>query len=65
MDGAPDKMTEPNLPSYLLIIAVLLFLSAFFSAAETAFISLSNYHFKKLMGKDRRARRLRKGPPAR
>lgn len=53
-------MSEPDLFWYLFILFILLLLSAFFSAAETAFISFGKHHFQKLAEKDeKRARRLR------
>ncbi|MGB9677646.1 MAG: hemolysin family protein [Candidatus Ratteibacteria bacterium] len=46
-------MTEIPLSSYLTIL-LLIFLSAFFSASETAFISLGKYHYQKLLEIDRK-----------
>ncbi|MCM8818880.1 MAG: hemolysin family protein [Candidatus Omnitrophica bacterium] len=46
-------MTEIPLSSYLLLL-FLIFLSAFFSASETAFISLGKYHYQKLLERDRK-----------
>lgn len=46
-------MTEIPLSSYLTLI-FLIFLSAFFSASETAFISLGKYHYQKLLEIDRK-----------
>jgi len=46
-------MTEIPFTSYLLLL-FLIFLSAFFSASETAFISLGKYHYQKLLEKDKK-----------
>ncbi|HOK56480.1 MAG TPA: hemolysin family protein [bacterium] len=46
-------MTEIPLSSYLILL-FLIFLSAFFSASETAFISLGKYHYQKLLEIDRK-----------
>ncbi|MFN4227111.1 MAG: hemolysin family protein [Candidatus Ratteibacteria bacterium] len=46
-------MKEVPLSSYLVFL-FLIFLSAFFSASETAFISLGRYHYQKLLEIDRK-----------
>ncbi len=46
-------MTEIPFTSYILLLFLIL-LSAFFSASETAFISLGKYHYQKLLERDRR-----------
>jgi len=46
-------MSEIPLSSYVILI-FLIFLSAFFSASETAFISLGKYHYQKLLESDRK-----------
>lgn len=52
-------MSEPDLFRYIIILFILLLLSAFFSAAETAFISFGRHHFQKIAKKDeRKAKRL-------
>ena len=52
-------MSEPDLYIQLLFIIILIGLSAFFSASETAFISFGKHHFQKILEKDaRKARRL-------
>lgn len=52
-------MSEPDLFWYVILLVVLLLLSAFFSAAETAFISFSRHHFQKIAQKnEKRAKRL-------
>ncbi len=52
-------MIESELLGYLLTIGVLILLSAFFSASETAFISFGKHHFQKIAEKnDKRARKL-------
>ncbi len=52
-------MNDPTSIGYLILLLILLFFSAFFSASETAFISLSSFHLKKLLEKDKRARKLK------
>lgn len=46
-------MTEIPLSSYFILLFLIL-LSAFFSASETAFISLGKYHYQKLLEIDRK-----------
>jgi putative hemolysin len=46
-------MSEIPLGSYLLLLFLIL-LSAFFSAAETSFISLGKYHYRKLLEIDKK-----------
>jgi len=53
-------MIEPHLFWYITAIVILLLLSAFFSAAETAFISFGRHHFQKVAERDeKKARHLR------
>lgn len=53
-------MREPGLFWYTIILFILILLSAFFSAAETAFVSFGRHHFQKLAERDeKKARRLR------
>ena len=52
-------MSDPAFIGYIVLILILICLSAFFSASETAFISLGSYHLQKLLKKDKRAKRLR------
>lgn len=47
-------MSEPDLFVYLLTIFILIVLSAFFSASETAFISFGKHHFQKIAERDER-----------
>lgn len=52
-------MNEGDLLVYLLAISILILLSAFFSASETAFISFGKHHFQKIAEKnDKKAKRL-------
>ncbi|MGI6596104.1 MAG: hemolysin family protein [Candidatus Ratteibacteria bacterium] len=52
-------MSEPDLFWDVILLVVLLLLSAFFSAAETVFISFSRHHFQKIAQKnEKRAKRL-------
>ncbi|MCM8821014.1 MAG: DUF21 domain-containing protein, partial [Candidatus Omnitrophica bacterium] len=53
-------MSEPHLFGYIIILFILILLSAFFSAAETAFISFGRHHFQKIVEMDeKKAKRLR------
>lgn len=45
-------MSDPDLYIYLFFIIILIFLSAFFSASETAFIAFGRHHFQKIAEKD-------------
>ena len=54
-------MSDPSfieVLGYAIPLLILLFLSAFFSASETAFISLTNFHLAKVDEKDERAHKL-------
>ncbi|MCX8082642.1 MAG: hemolysin family protein [bacterium] len=52
-------MSESDLFWYIITIIILLILSAFFSAAEAAFISFGRHHFQKISERDeKKARRL-------
>ncbi|MCS7181095.1 MAG: DUF21 domain-containing protein, partial [bacterium] len=46
-------MTEIPLGSYLTLLFLIL-LSSFFSASETAFISLGRYHYQKILEIDKK-----------
>jgi len=49
-------MSEPFFTAHIFTILILLFLSAFFSGSEAAFLSLSSYHFHKLIKQSKKAR---------
>jgi len=52
-------MNQPSLFFYYISIGIFILLSAFFSASETAFISLGRHHLQKIAGrKDKRAKRM-------
>jgi len=52
-------MSDPDLYIYLFFVFLLIFLSAFFSASETAFIAFGKHHFQKISdANEKKAKRL-------